>query len=346
MGRYLDPKADITFKKVFGEHPDLLMSLLNALLPLEPGQEIVDLEYLPADLIPETPLTKYSIVDVRCRDRVGRQFIVEMQMEFNSEFTRRVLYNTSKAFVKQLDKGMHYDSIQPVYSLNLVNDIYVKDEEDYYHHYQMAEKNHPDHIIEGMHILFFELPKFKPQTITEKKMEVLWLRFLTEIDEKTKRAPAELLENAELNKALEIVEEAAYSEAEMNSYDKFWDAVSWENTMENKIKRREEQALKEGEARGLSKGEAIGLEKGEAIGLEKGEAIGLEKGEAIGLEKGEAIGLEKGEAIGLEKGEAIGLEKGMTKGIHTVAKNMKKKGIDPTIIAEATGLSLSEIEEL
>lgn len=306
MGRYLDPKADITFKKVFGEHPDLLMSLLNALLPLEPGQEIVDLEYLPADLIPETPLTKYSIVDVRCRDRVGRQFIVEMQMEFNSEFTRRVLYNTSKAFVKQLDKGMHYDSIQPVYSLNLVNDIYVKDEEDYYHHYQMAEKNHPDHIIEGMHILFFELPKFKPQTITEKKMEVLWLRFLTEIDEKTKRAPAELLENAELNKALEIVEEAAYSEAEMNSYDKFWDAVSWENTMENIIKRREEKALQEGEARGLSKGEAIGL----------------------------------------EKGEAIGIEKGITKGILTVAKNMKKKGIDPTLIAEATGLSLSEIEEL
>ena len=32
--RYLDPKADLTFKKVFGEHPDLVISLLNALLPL------------------------------------------------------------------------------------------------------------------------------------------------------------------------------------------------------------------------------------------------------------------------------------------------------------------------
>ena len=31
--RYLDPKADLTFKKVFGEHKDLLISLLNALLP-------------------------------------------------------------------------------------------------------------------------------------------------------------------------------------------------------------------------------------------------------------------------------------------------------------------------
>lgn len=33
--RYLDPKADLTFKKVFGEHPDLVISLLNALLPFE-----------------------------------------------------------------------------------------------------------------------------------------------------------------------------------------------------------------------------------------------------------------------------------------------------------------------
>ena len=32
--KYLDPKADLTFKKVFGEHPDLVISLLNALLPL------------------------------------------------------------------------------------------------------------------------------------------------------------------------------------------------------------------------------------------------------------------------------------------------------------------------
>ena len=33
--KYLDPKADLTFKKVFGEHPDLVKSFLNALLPLE-----------------------------------------------------------------------------------------------------------------------------------------------------------------------------------------------------------------------------------------------------------------------------------------------------------------------
>ncbi|TAD96216.1 MAG: hypothetical protein EAZ97_14425, partial [Bacteroidetes bacterium] len=29
--RYLDPKNDLTFKKIFGEHPNLLISLLNSL---------------------------------------------------------------------------------------------------------------------------------------------------------------------------------------------------------------------------------------------------------------------------------------------------------------------------
>lgn len=47
--RYLDPKADLTFKRVFGEHPDLVISFLNALLPLHPGQEVREIEYLPTE---------------------------------------------------------------------------------------------------------------------------------------------------------------------------------------------------------------------------------------------------------------------------------------------------------
>ena len=46
-GKYLDPKADLTFKKIFGEHEDLVMSLLNALLPLDEGKQIEHVEFLP-----------------------------------------------------------------------------------------------------------------------------------------------------------------------------------------------------------------------------------------------------------------------------------------------------------
>ena len=106
--RYLDPKADLTFKKVFGEHPDVVRSFLNALLPLPADAEIEEIEYLPAELVPVTPLRKNSIVDVRCKDQLGRQFLVEMQMLWSPEFKQRVLFNASKAYVRQLDVKENY----------------------------------------------------------------------------------------------------------------------------------------------------------------------------------------------------------------------------------------------
>ena len=40
MAKYLDPKADLTFKKIFGEHKHLVISLLNALLPLKDDEHV------------------------------------------------------------------------------------------------------------------------------------------------------------------------------------------------------------------------------------------------------------------------------------------------------------------
>ena len=51
MAKYLDPKADLTFKKVFGEHKELVISFLNALLPLESGRQIEAATGLSADEI-------------------------------------------------------------------------------------------------------------------------------------------------------------------------------------------------------------------------------------------------------------------------------------------------------
>ena len=222
-GKYLDPKADLTFKLVFGEHPDLVMSLLNALLPLDEDGQITNVEYWPSELVPDNPGKKDSVVDVRCTDQRGRQFIVEMQLYWNEFFQQRVLLNASKAVVRQLDKGMNYKLIQPVYCLNLVNDIgFESDPDEFYHDYAIVNVEHSDRIIEGLRFVYVELPKFKPKTIAEKKMAVLWLRFLTEINLTTENAPAELLENELTKKALSIVERSAMSEAQLNTYEKYW----------------------------------------------------------------------------------------------------------------------------
>lgn len=229
--KYLDPKADLTFKKIFGNHPDLLISLLNALLPLDKDQQIQSIEYLPTELIPVDPIHKDTIVDVRCKDVLGRQFVVEMQMAWTDAFRQRVLFNASKAYVSQAEMGTRYRDLQPVYSLNLVNEIFDKEVPDYIHNYHIVHDKYTDKVIEGLCFTFIELPKFAPHTMAEKRMTILWLRFLTEINDKTKDVPSELLENPEINKALEEVKISAFTDAELRAYDKFWDVVSSEKTL-------------------------------------------------------------------------------------------------------------------
>lgn len=268
-GKYLDPKADLTFKLVFGEHKDLVMSLLNALLPLEEDGQITSVEYLPSEMIPDNPLKKDSVVDVRCTDQHQRQFIVEMQLYWNEFFQQRVLLNASKAVVRQLEKGMNYKLIQPVYCLNLVNDIgFDGAPDEFYHDYAIVNVEHSDRIIEGLRFVYVELPKFKPKTIAEKKMAVLWLRFLTEIDLATETAPAELLENELTSKALSIVERSAMSEAQLNAYERYWiNLTDEEGIALARYNRGRADGRAEGMAEGANKANRENARKMKADGL-------------------------------------------------------------------------------
>jgi len=231
--KYLNPKNDLTFRKIFGQYPDITKSLLNALLPFEEGRYIEHLTFQDPAMFPLIPELKHSIVDVHCTDNYGRQFIVEMQLYWTSSFKNRMLFNAGKAYVKQLDKGENYNMLKPVYGLSLVDDVFMTGEEfkdKYYHHYRLSHIDDPEHIIEGIELIFIELPKFKPQTMSQKKMQVLWLRFLTEIDEKTQEIPREFLKAKEINKALEHLQVSAFTKNELEYYDKYWDKIRVEKT--------------------------------------------------------------------------------------------------------------------
>ena len=68
------------------------------------------------------------------------------------------------------------------------------------------------------------------------------------------------------------------------------------------------------------------------------------------LKERERIGIEQGRSEGRAEGEAIGLEKGRSEGAvqekRAIAKNFKHAGIPIDVIAENTGLTAEEIENL
>ena len=273
---YLDPKNDIVFKRIFGEHPNILKSFLNALLPLPEDGQIESLEYLPADQAPVLPLLKHSIVDVRCQDQQGRYFIVEMQMNWTSAFLQRVLFNASKAYVRQLDKGEDYKLLQPVIGLSILDDTFDHQTDQFYHHYQMINVDQPDRLIEGLQLVFIELPKFNPSGKLAR-MKRAWLRFLRETGAKESAESLAVItkeiasESSEIQQALELTGEAAYSKIQLAAYDRYWDAVSSERTLFNGA---HAEGKAEGKAEGRAEGKAEGIAEGESKGLAKGLADG------------------------------------------------------------------------
>ena len=253
--KYYSPVTDVTFRKVFGEHPDLTASLLNAFLPLEEGRTITDLRYLPPELMPETPARKHSIVDVHCTDSAGATFLVEMQLNYDSDFFQRVFFNASKAYVRQLKAGEQFKLLQPVYSLNFVSGDLHKGLNEWYHPYQFVHIYHSDRVFDGLKIVFAEMDKYKRLPDKGNTKKDLWMRYFTEMTEETRRPAPELLADPDIAKAIELLEIINYNEAEEYLYDKYWDAVSIEATWKG-IGRRE------GEKEGLEKGLRQGLQQG------------------------------------------------------------------------------------
>ena len=87
----------------------------------------------------------------------------------------------------------------------------------------------------------------------EKKLRLLWLRFLREIDEKTTTVASDLLEVPEIAQALKLAEESAYTPGELNLYESYWDQVSREKTL---IMGKYAEGKAEGRAEGKAEGKA------------------------------------------------------------------------------------------
>ena len=93
------------------------------------------------------------------------------------------------------------------------------------------------------------MKKYENLTVKGNSKKDLWMRFFTEMTEKTRKPAPELLADPEVAKAIELLEIINYNDAEQELYDRYWDAVSVEATWIS-----------------------IGQREGEKIGIRQGEA--------------------------------------------------------------------------
>ena len=73
--KYLDPKADLTFKQISGNHPDRLKNLLNTLQSLNENELIQQQQYLPTT--EELEISGFSDAELRAYDKFWDSVSVE-----------------------------------------------------------------------------------------------------------------------------------------------------------------------------------------------------------------------------------------------------------------------------
>jgi len=76
-------------------------------------------------------------------------------MLWTNSFQNRVLFNASKAYIRQLEKGEQYDLLNPVYALSLVHENYIANSEKYYHHYKIVTIEEPRLQMEGLEFILW-----------------------------------------------------------------------------------------------------------------------------------------------------------------------------------------------
>ena len=177
--KFVDITNDIAFRKIFGNDSKKksLISFLNAVIDLPKNDQIIDVEITNPYQLGKLSGGKSTIVDVKAKDQKGNVFIVEMQIAEFDFFHKRILYYTSQSYVSQIDKGVQYDKLKPVYFIGIL-EFEIGKNSNYFSRHKVLDVETKEQIIQDIEFNFIELPKFN-KTIDQLETNIdQWTYFI------------------------------------------------------------------------------------------------------------------------------------------------------------------------
>ena len=267
---FADLKNDFVFRRIFATHPDILRGLLNDLLERTGSRAIDGIEYLPSEQLPLVIGAKLSILDVRCTDRAGTTFVVEMQLIHVPGFINRVVYNACKAYVSQLAAAEKYTKLTDVVAISICDFELWPDAEQglepipMLSRWSMTEASSGNHGLLQVQYAFLELPKLRPFPPSKPAAGASYWAWLFVHAPELTEVPTDLPKGP-YREALELANKATFSQQELYAYQKVKDEI-------DQVRDLAEAKLAEGEAVGFTKGHVSGKAEGQAEGKAEGKA--------------------------------------------------------------------------
>ena len=107
--KYLDPKADLTFKKIFGNHPNRLKNLLNSLQSLNEDELIQQQQYLPTT--EELEISGFTDAELRAYDKFWDSVSVERTL-IDDSYQKGKEKGKEEGIAEGMEKGMNQKALE------------------------------------------------------------------------------------------------------------------------------------------------------------------------------------------------------------------------------------------
>jgi predicted transposase/invertase (TIGR01784 family) len=255
ISKFLDPKNDVAFRRIFGteKNKDILISFINHILGLKGAHKVRTVTFQPTIQVPEIAAKKESLIDVLCKAANGVQFIVEMQVAPQLGFIKRAQYYAAKTYSRQLkrgkEEGARYQDLKAVVFIAICDSTFFKDKKAYLSRHIILDQETYSQDLEDFSFTFIELPKFtitdidKLSNIVEK-----WCYFFKYASSTTEADLRKIIgKDHAIERAYEELNQFNWSEEELMTYE-----AAEKRSMDNQA--AEDYIFNQGMEKGMEKG--------------------------------------------------------------------------------------------
>ncbi|WP_353284232.1 Rpn family recombination-promoting nuclease/putative transposase [Wolbachia endosymbiont (group A) of Lasioglossum fulvicorne] len=251
LSKFLDPRNDLCFKKIFGteKNKNILIHFLNDILGFTEINAIQEVEFLSTIMDPEVASDKQSIVDVLCKDSIGNRFVIEMQLARDKGFEKRAQLYAAKAYSRQLDKSGNYIDLKKVFFIAISNCNLLPEEVDYISTHNIRDIKTNGHYLKDFQFIFIELPKFSKSKVEQLESTIeRWCFFFKYAEETTEEDLKEIAEKAPIIKlAYDELDKFRWNEKDLVAYEeRIMDLRKEEAILEYRLDLAEEKGIQKG----------------------------------------------------------------------------------------------------
>lgn len=274
-------------------------------------EDITILDVLESEGNKDYKLDKFNRVDLKVRNSSQEIIIIEIQYDREYDYLQRIFYAVSKSAIEYMVEGQSYAGITKVISINILY-FDLGSGSDYIYKGTTRFLGLHDHDLLELNAKQKEL--FKKDSVESLYPEYYLIKInrFNDIAKDTLDEWIYFLKNEEIKESFTA---KGLKEAE--------EKLSIMNLPEDEQKAYEHY-------KDDLHYQASMFESSFGDGYHEGKVIGVQEGIELGMEKG------------IEKGIGLGIEQATKK----LALNLLQQGVSSEVIATATGLSITAIEDL